>query len=314
MPGRRVRFSTLLWPQFYSPLKIFLLGLAALFGTALIASSTFLATQPDESIYTRAAERARSALQLKLAGIDSWRWRQSFACRQMPGDCLKVLLRFGEAGIAEGEHRIALEPPTACAICHANEMLDKPRVFAVFPDLRPLKVVFWPAMTALILCLTVCGIAFYFFLQTRRLGRAAGSCVAALKISPGAPAAAQKWLASLQRSPFSASYVEREGTRIRWITEPHKFARWLERERPALNKFQTHLHLVAVHGDSKQTAALPIEMLRIVYRFLAMPDAAPVLIDEKLFTNKEEKLISMRRLVAKNKSGASLRFVVWESA
>ena len=313
MPARRVRYSTLFWPQFYSPLRIFFLAIAAICAGAILIFGIYFVTQPDIAIYTRAAERARSAVQMKLAGIDSWRWRQNFACRQTPGDCIRVMLRFGETGIAEDQHRVALEVPEACAICHTKEMAEKPKVFAVFPEVRLAKPVLWPSITALALYLAASAIGFHLFMTSRSRRRLAGSCVAALKLSADAPAAAQKWLARLLRSPFSASYVEREGTRIRWITDPDKFALWLEREGPALNKFQVYLRLVAVHGDSRQAAALPIEMLRIVYRFLTMPDAAPVLIDEKLLTNKEEKLISMRRLVAKNKSGASLRFVVWES-
>ncbi|AFM14340.1 hypothetical protein [Turneriella parva] len=313
MPARRVRYSTLLWPALYSPAKILALCLAAMLAALALTYAAHSLTQPDQALYTRASERARAALQMKLAGVDSWRWQQNFACLQMPDDCLKILLRFNQSEVKPAQHRLMLEAPKPCAICHLAELSHKAEVVAVFPELPAREAVWWPAITTFILscaCLLFCGLR---FAAARRQGQNAGSCVAALKLLPGAPVEARKWLKKQLRSLLSASYVEREELRLRWISPPEKFALWLESERQALTKFAAHLRLVAVHGSASEAAAIPIEMLRIVYRFLTLPSAAPRLIDEKLFTNKEEKIINMRRLVAKNKSGASLRFVVWES-
>lgn len=312
MRARRMRYSTLLWPQLYSRLQILLLCLLACAMVTAATITVYLLTQPDTATYTRAAERARSGLQMKLAGIDAWRWRQNFACQNMPDDCLKLKLQFGAAAADSGQHTIRLTSPEACAICHAGETAQFAQLHAVFPSLPASSALLWPAQaTAATLSALCIGLAFAFF-QLRRRAQIAGNCVAALCIADAAPKIVRRWFRRLNRSPFTASYVEREELRMRWITTPEKFARWLEAEKQNLRKNRDYLKLVAIQGDADRVTALPIEMLRFVYRFLASPSPAPVIVDEKLIANKEEKVIYMRRLVAKNKSGASLRLIIWE--
>lgn len=284
MPARRVRYSALLWPALYSPAKILFLCLTASLQALALTYIVYSMTQPDEVIYTRASERARAAVQIKLAGVDSWRWQQNFACRQMPGECLKIILRFSPSEAQPSQHHLIFEAPKACTICHMAELTRQREVVAVFPELPAHRTVWWPTFAAFIFtcaCLVFCAL---HFVAARRRGLLAGTCVAALKLLPGAPVEARKWLQKQQRSLFSASYVEREELRLRWISPPEKFVRWLESERQAFTKFAGYLRLVAVHGDAGQAAALPVEMLRLVYRFLALPAAATLLIDEKLLT------------------------------
>jgi hypothetical protein len=133
MRARRMRYSTLLWPQLYSRLQILLLCLLACAVVTAATITVYLLTQPDTATYTRAAERARSGLQMKLAGIDAWRWRQNFACQNMPDDCLKLKLQFGAAAADSGQHTIRLTSPEACAICHAGETAQFAQLHAVFP-------------------------------------------------------------------------------------------------------------------------------------------------------------------------------------
>lgn len=313
MPTRRVRYSTLLWPELYSPLKIWLLAVCALSAMLCCTALTYLLTQPDQSVYDRAAERARAALQMKLTGVDEWRWRQNFACHNMPGDCLKLMLKFGAPEKNMRQHWVILSAPEACAICHSGLTRRRESVYAVFPSL-PVKVpALWPALTVAAVLTLLFLWAARAFMARRRKAKLQGICVAALCISRESPPQLQRWFRRLNRSPFSASYAEREELRMRWITNPEKFARMLAAERHILQQYGGFLRLVAVHGDTARATALPVEMLRIVYRFLTMPGSPPVLVDEKLRAYKEEKLINMRRLVAKNKSGASLRFIIWES-
>ncbi len=312
MSARSVRYSTLLWPALWSRRRIVTFTSASLFLILTLSYLAHLGLKENATLKARTTERAAASLQLKLSGVEPWNWQQNFACTNGAPDCLRVSLHFAAPNQNAARHKQEVIAPTACAICHAKELAHDKTVVVVFPDIPAQGLNMWLAYA---LAVALFGIFIYVFSRLamlRRHGRAAGICVAAVRTTDDAPAEVTRWLAHSLRSPFAAYFTESEERRTRWITTTDKFTRWLASESHALMKHRKHLRLVALHGNLSQVPPLPVELLRYAYRFLSLKQSHEFLLHADLKPYKEESAINKRRLVLKNKSGASLIFVVWE--
>lgn len=312
MSARRVRFSTLLWPSLYSYRRITILAIVAVLLILAIFLTLRAAFGVNPALTARLNERATSALQVKLAGVETWRWRQNFTCANGLPDCLRLTLRFGSTPGDDSHQSINIMAPPACAICHAEQLAQQRFVVASFPDIPIRPANQFAAYAIVAALLSAFAYAFTRLTLRRRRERAAGICVAALRVKDGAPPNVQRWISQALKSPFSAYFVESEGDRVRWITTAEKFSLWLKAEAQSLEQHAPFVNLVALHGNLTQVPILPVELLRYAYRFLTLKEAPSYLLHQDLITNKGENAINRRRLVLKNKSGASLIFVVWE--
>ncbi|MBN8222742.1 MAG: hypothetical protein J0L53_17630 [Spirochaetes bacterium] len=313
--GRRGKFSLLFWPSLYSPRMIF--GIAA--GFAAAAGMTmllfYIARQNDRQVLARASERVKTIMALKLSGADRWLWKRELTCESQKADCLRVEFSFEKPA----SPRIYVEKlfvPRPCRICHENTSENDLSFYAAFPEIAVSpsgRLVEWLCV-GVIGALGIFAVVYLVLLGRRRRSR--GICVAAFEYDVAAPKAVRDFIARLAGSRFKSYYGDAMGYRARIATTPGRLAKILKTRSDFLEKNRGSLRFIAVHVDLKQNSILPIETLRSVLQFLARTPARTYLIHERLaelMASDGGLLENGRRLVFKNKSGASVKFVPWQA-
>lgn len=301
MRGRRARYSTLLWPSLYPRGFIFSLPLICLSFGALICVILYLSRLDAYRLETRLSERVRGATAAKLSGLRPWQWKQFFDCQQQASDCLKLRLAFQKPAAENFESR-EVEASAACKICHEQRLQQSLKFYVDFYETPKAKHPFW-IFYAILIVAGVSGIALMtHLLLIGRKRKKSGIIVGAINLIE----------ASMVLTNRDAYFSENDGSRIRFMTTPERFSVFLEDRAREFREKRSGLKLAAVTADLPQNGILPIELLRGVYQILKSTPHATFLIDERFFSAQDEKIINMRRLVFKNKSGGSLKFLAWE--
>lgn len=300
--ARRARYSVLFWPSLYPTSAFLILFAGFLFVAGLVTALQYLSGTNERMLHARASERARSAAALKLSGVEKWQWQNDLSCIDRMSDCLPMRWSFRKNAQQSG-YTLRLKAEQACAICHAAEFRHEKYYYVNFPGERnPVSFSVTPVINFSAAVLLAALASFMVLWMKYRRSRA-GVVVAALEGSSAAP---------LLPGIRGAYFREISGDRVRWAGAAEDFADYLVMHAEWLKKNAATLRLVAVHVDLKTHAPLAIETMRGVFRLLAQTQRGQFLVQEPLLTQVAEKTINMRRLVFKNKSGASLKFISWE--
>lgn len=311
MPSlRKARYSILLWPSLY-PKGIFLLVpllAITLAGAAILLQ--WVSHQATRTQIERAEERTRSIVTSKLSGAQPWQWRSNLACEGVNKNCLKAQLFFRDPGVTTAL-KITAKAEPACAICHATEFKSGGNFFVVFSDIAAHEPQLISAVAIIIFSATL-GFLFSLLIFLAMLKRRRnGIVVVALDVRAVEGVVDSQFMARIANDRKLAYYAERSENRLRFAAAAEEFLPWMQKNMVVLEKNRTTMRLVAMQLDLGKNSTLPIEALRGIFRFLAQTPPGYYLIHEDLYPLQKRNSINMRRLVFKNKSGASLKFVAW---
>jgi hypothetical protein len=309
---RRGKFSLLLWPSLYSLGAILLTPLAFIIIAGIIALSFHTIRQDERQLVSRASERIKAIMALKLSGVESWQWKRALRCENHEPDCLALKLSFIH-NVETNSYSEKIIAPESCKICHAKNLASQGSFSATFTSLPAAGKSRWIEITLLGACaiMAIALVVWLFILRSRR--RQEGICIAAFEHDTVAGKAVKNFLRRLAGSRSLSYYAETQPNRIRIATTPEVFGKILSQNREFLESNRGSLRLIALHIELKQHTLIPIEILRSVFQFLGRVPARTYLIQEKLLTRLDANYENGRRLVFKNKSGALLKFVPWES-
>lgn len=308
---RRGKFSILLWPSLYSLRAILSLQLAFVLLAGLAMLIFHISRIDERQLLSRASERTRAIMALKLSGVETWQWKRELKCDNAPRDCLKLKISFAPATTTAYTEKVAIAEP--CRICHEKLSATNAAVYASFEAIpagiksRPGE---WLALS--LIAAAALGLLVYLLvLRARRLK--AGICVVAFEHDPTTEKEVKIFLKTLFGSRRYAYYAETSPRRLRIATTPERFYAILNDFREILERNRGSLRAVALHADPRTGSIIPVETLRNAYQFLPHIPQRTYLVQEQVADEFGADYENGRRLVFKNKSGASLKFIPWGS-
>lgn len=308
--SRRTKFSVLTWPSLYSLRAILLTPLVFALVVGLVMLVFYLSRQSERTLMSRASERVRAVMALKLSGAGVWQWKRELTCENQRGDCLRVEFSFSQP-LASGVHSQIVTAPRACKVCHAKGSENDLTFYTTFPDIPAGKLGRFTEWAILILlALAAIALVIYLLLLRRRRLRS-GVCIVAFEHDHEASEAVRNFIVKLAASHFSSYYGDIGRNRARIATTPEKLRAILSQNHAFLEANRGSLRSVALHVSLAEASLIPVEVLRAAFQFLARTPARTYLLQERLVDELGEDYENGRRLVFKNKSGASVKFVPW---
>lgn len=308
---RRGKFSILLWPSLYPLRAVFAIQLVflALAGFALLIFH--ISRQDDRQLLSRASERIRSITALKLSGAEAWQWKRELNCENSEPGCLKLKISFTPANKSSYAEKVNLSEP--CRICHEKAALSNPVFYASFDQIPAVienRTGEWLTL-ALIAAAALALLVYLLLLRAKRLR--SGICVVAFEHDPTTDKEVKSFLKSLFASRRYAYYAESTPRRLRIATTPGQLLRILTDFRDLLERNRGSLRAVALHADLRSSPVIPVDTLRTAFQFLRHIPQRSYLVQEQIAGEFGADYENGRRLVFKNKSGASLKFIPWET-
>lgn len=306
---RRGKFSILLWPSLYSLRSILLLQLVFVLLAGFTILIFHISRQDERQLLGRAAERVRAIAALKLSGVETWQWKRELKCENSVPDCLKLKISFAPAQTPAYTEKATIAEP--CRICHEKAAATGTVFYASFETIPAgirSRVGEWLTLS-LIAAVALGLLAYLLRLRSQRLR--SGICVVAFEHDPTTEREVKKFLKDLFSSRRYAYYAETAPRRLRIATTPQGLLRILTDFREILERNRGSLRAVALHADPRTCSVIPVDTLRAAYQFLAHVPQRTYLIQEPVAEEFGTDYENGRRLVFKNKSGASLKFIPW---